>query len=260
MNYLECEGIVINKKDYGEADRYVDVFTDKYGKISFGVKQIRKSQKRETTSTDIMTVSKFVFYKKNDRIIVSNFTVIDSYVEIRESIYNFEIGLCIIGILNNILVADEPNTKIYDITKKTLDALKLKGSPKRNYLLLAYYIYFFIKNEGLKYDISSEGLYFSLENSRFYKNKLYENKENNKENNKQIKNFINIPKNVREIMDKLYTNQVKELLIDNNGITIEDIKKVINIFERYVKFHLEINLFLKNYLMGVENDGYCKDN
>ncbi|MDR3259833.1 MAG: DNA repair protein RecO [Fusobacteriaceae bacterium] len=247
MNYLECEGIVINKKDYGEADRYVDVFTNKYGKISFGVKQIRKSQKREATSTDIMTVSKFIFYKKNDKIIVSNFTVIDSYVEIRESIENFEIGLCIIGILNNILMADEPNAKIYNITKKTLDVLKLEGSQKRNYLLLAYYIYFFIKNEGLKYDISSDGLYFSLENSRFYKNK-------------QSNNFISIPNNVREIMNKLYTNQVRELLSESNGITIDDIKEAINIFERYIKFHLEINLFLKNYLMGVENDGYCKNN
>ncbi|VEH38505.1 Uncharacterised protein [Fusobacterium varium] len=36
--------------------------------------------------------------------------------------------------------------------------------------------------------------------------------------------------------------------------SIKEIKNIILLFERYLNFHLGIELKLKNYLMGVEND------
>ena len=45
MIFLRGKGIIISKKDVEEADRYIDVFMEDYGKVSTLIKGIRKSKK-----------------------------------------------------------------------------------------------------------------------------------------------------------------------------------------------------------------------
>ncbi len=47
MKLFDCRGIIINKRDFGEADRYITIFTENFGKISVLLKGIRKSKTRE---------------------------------------------------------------------------------------------------------------------------------------------------------------------------------------------------------------------
>lgn len=68
INFITDEGIVINKTDFGEADRYVTVFTKNFGKIIFFIKGIRKSKKREVSAVDTLTYSSFTFIKKKSLI------------------------------------------------------------------------------------------------------------------------------------------------------------------------------------------------
>ena len=57
IKFINDNGIVINKRDFGEADRYVSVFTENFGKLVFLLKGIRKSKKRELSSVDILTLN-----------------------------------------------------------------------------------------------------------------------------------------------------------------------------------------------------------
>ena len=66
MIFLRGKGIVISKKDIEEADRYITIFMEDYGKVSTVIKGIRKSKKRDKTAVDILSLTDFQFYKKND--------------------------------------------------------------------------------------------------------------------------------------------------------------------------------------------------
>ena len=55
MIFLRGKGIIIAKKDIEEADRYITIFMEDYGKVSTVIKGIRKSKKRDKTAVDILS-------------------------------------------------------------------------------------------------------------------------------------------------------------------------------------------------------------
>ena len=70
MIFLRGKGIIISKKDVEEADRYIDIFMEDYGKVSTLIKGIRKSKKRDKTAVDILSLTDFL-----KKMIVSLFQI-----------------------------------------------------------------------------------------------------------------------------------------------------------------------------------------
>ena len=68
-NLLKVEGVIINKKDIGDFDRIVTMFTGSFGKIDVLIKGIRKSKKRDKIGADILSFSRMVVYKKKTVIL-----------------------------------------------------------------------------------------------------------------------------------------------------------------------------------------------
>lgn len=237
IKFINDNGIVINKRDFGEADRYITVFTENFGKIVFLLKGIRKSKKRELSSVDALALSKFTFYRKGENYTVSNFLGLDSYMEIKSDLDNLGIVLYILAILNEILVENNRKKSLYNITLKTLDYLKTSKDKRNNYILVGYYLYYLIKDEGLKIEMG-EGDNFSYEKSRF----LVENE----------KYTYRISQAEKNIVELFVTGKVRNII--EGKYLFEDIEKVVTLFEKYISFHLGVHLKLKNYVMGVEND------
>ena len=48
------------------------------------------------------------------------------------------------------------------------------------------------------------------------------------------------------------TGKVRNII--EGSYLFENIKEVVVLFEKYINFHLGVQLKLKNYVMGVEND------
>ena len=236
IKFISESGIVINKRDFGEADRYITVFTENYGKIVFLLKGIRKSKKRELSSVDILALSKFTFYKKADSYVVSSFSGIDSYIELKSNLDNLGIVLYLLAVLNEILMENNRKKSLYSVTIKTLNYLKNSMNKRQNYILIGYYLYYLIKDEGLKIELD-EGYYFSYEKSKF----LLEGE----------KYSYKISQEEKEIVE-LFVNCKVKSIIDGKYL-FEDIERVVELFERYINFHMGIQLKLKNYIMGVEN-------
>lgn len=237
INFITDEGIVINKTDFGEADRYVTVFTKNFGKIIFFIKGIRKSKKREVSAVDTLTYSSFTFYKKKESYMISNLQSLDSYFELKGDLDNLGLGLYILSILNIILVENNRKKKLFKITVKSLDYLKTSKDIKNNYILIAYYLHYIIKDEGLKIE-KGEGLNFSFRNSTFVKI------------NEDFSFKVSLEQ--KEIVVKILEGKVKELI--KGKYLIKDIMRVISLFEKYLNFQFGIELRMKNYIMGVEND------
>ena len=126
---------------------------------------------------------------------------------------------------------------MYNITIKTLNYLKESEDKRKNYILLGYYLYYLIKDEGLKIDIG-EGNNFSYEKSKF----LIENE----------KYSYKISQEEKEIVELFITGKVRNII--EGSYLFENIKEVVVLFEKYINFHLGVQLKLKNYVMGVEND------
>ena len=229
MIFLRGKGIVISKKDIEEADRYITIFMEDYGKVSTVIKGIRKSKKRDKTAVDILSLTDFQFYKKNDSLIISNFSTIKDYIGIKSDIDKINIAFYIFSILNQILVENGRNRKIYEVLEKALNYLDVSNDERKNYLLILYFLYIIIKEEGI-----------SIENNNNMEELQVE---------VQIQRKVEIDDNVKKILQYLFEDNLK-VVINDEKYKIDYIKKAILVLENYINYNLDININAKKILWG----------
>ena len=229
MIFLRGKGIVISKKDIEEADRYITIFMEDYGKVSTVIKGIRKSKKRDKTAVDILSLTDFQFYKKNDSLIISNFSTIKDYIGIKSDIDKINIAFYIFSILNQILVENGRNRKIYEVLEKTLNYLDVSNDERKNYLLILYFLYIIIKEEGIYIENNNDMEELQVE--------------------VQTQRKVEIDDNVKKILEYLFKDNLK-VVINDEKYKIDYIKKAILVLENYINFNLDININAKKILWG----------
>lgn len=225
MIFLRGKGIVISKKEIEEADRYITVFMEDYGKISTLVRGIRKSKKRDKTAADVLSLTDFSFYRKGETIILSDFNGIESYQGIKSDFEKLNIALYLFSALNQILVENDRNRKLYNILLKTLEYLDKTEDEKKNLLLIVYFLYELIKIEGIYQEIT-EFLNF-LKKEQIVKISIKEEK----------------------ILEDLLSENIRKI-IQNEMISINEIRKIIIILEKYINFNLDMRLDIRKFLWG----------
>lgn len=221
MIFLRGKGIIIAKKDIEEADRYITIFMEDYGKVSTVIKGIRKSKKRDKTAVDILSLTDFQFYKKNDSLIISNFSTVKDYIGIKSDIDKINIAFYIFSILNQILVENGRNRKIYEVLEKTLDYLNTSNDERKNYLLILFFLNTIIKEEGISI-----------------------------ENNTDIEEIqTGIGNDTKKILQYLFEDNLK-VVINDEKYKIDYVKKAILVLENYINFNLDTNINAQKILWG----------
>ena len=227
MIFLRGKGIIISKKDVEEADRYIDVFMEDYGKISTLIKGIRKSKRRDKTAVDILSLTDFQFYKKNDNIIISNFLAVKDYLAIKSDIDKINMVFYIFSILNQILVENGRNRKLYEVLEKTLDYLNSSEDNRKNYLLILYFLYIVIKEEGISIEGDINELQFEIPEPK----------------------KINLDETSKKILEYLFEDKLK-IVINDENFELNSVKKAILVLENYINFNLDTNINAKKMLWG----------
>lgn len=231
-NLIKVEGIVINKKDIGDFDRIITLFSSSFGKVDILIKGIRKSRKRDKIGADILSYSKIVAYKKENSFVGSTVESIKSYDNIRIDMSKIGIVLYIFHVLNNILNENERKSSIYDLLVKSLDYIEKENNIKDCLILLIFFINKIVEEEGIKFNIEN-GNIFSIQNSLIC--------------DKYSNDSFKLSDSELNIIHKIYFNKVRELLKEN--MELRDLYSVLIIYEKYINYHMEIHLDLKNYIL-----------
>ncbi len=227
MIFLKSNGIVIFKKDIGEADRYISIFLEDFGRLSSVVKGIRKSKRRDKIAVDTLSLTEFSFYKKNDNIIISSFDCIDNYENIKKDFNKLNKALYLMSILNQVLFENTKNRRLYDITVKSLNFLNKSMVEKKDYSLLLYFLYEIIKYEGI----------------------ISTNKKENIENSEILLLGRKYNSEDMEILKNLLTGRIK-YIIESDKFGIKEIYRVIEILEEYINSNLGTYINVKKIIWG----------
>ena len=221
MIFLKGKGIIIAKKDIEEADRYITIFMEDYGKVSTVIKGIRKSKKRDKTAVDILSLTDFQFYKKNENLVISSFSTVKDYIGIKSDIDKINIAFYIFSVLNQILVENGRNRKIYEVLERTLDYLNTSNDERKNYLLILFFLNTVIKEEGISI-----------------------------ENNTDIEEIqTGIGNDTKKILQYLFEDNLK-VVINDEKYKIDYVKKAILVLENYINFNLDTNINAQKILWG----------
>lgn len=131
MRSYSSEGIVLARKNYGEADRILVVFTRKFGKLSFIAKGIRRPTSRKRGHLEVFNYFKFSASKGRGLDIITEAEVIYSYQKIRKNLKKTALSYYMTEVLGKVLHENEPHEEIFLLMLQNLDKVSKESNLKQ---------------------------------------------------------------------------------------------------------------------------------
>jgi len=124
------EGIVLKRRNFGEADRIVTIFTQNHGKITVKASGVRKITSRRASSLEPGTQVKFAVAKTKAFDILTQTQIIDSFATARNNLERLTQINQILEIVDRLTPESQSNNQIYSLLVNTLNLLKTNGSKR----------------------------------------------------------------------------------------------------------------------------------
>jgi len=114
------EGIVIKRRNYGEADKLISVFTKEEGKIRVLAKGIRKLTSRRAGHTELFNHLKITVVKHRDLYILSEAVSYSKNISIENDLDRIIYLYCIAEIIDHLVLDDQALPDVYFLFKSAL--------------------------------------------------------------------------------------------------------------------------------------------
>lgn len=115
---FSTEGFILSRKNYGEADRLLSIFTKHYGKIFLLAKGVRKPKSRKRGHIEIFTRVKFSYTKNDHFVLMNEAELIESYEVIRTNLKKTSLAYYFVEVISKILQEEEKHDDVYAILSK----------------------------------------------------------------------------------------------------------------------------------------------
>lgn len=126
------EGFILGRRDFGEADRIIDIYSKGHGKISVIAKGVRRPASKKRGHLEIFGKIKFQVVNGKGMGIITEAETIDDYKEIKTSMKKISLAYYFMEVISKALEKDEPNPEIYGLICKYMDKLKVTKALKYN--------------------------------------------------------------------------------------------------------------------------------
>ena len=117
------EAIVLKRRDYGEADRLLTVFTPNYGKLVLLGKGVRKTQSRKAGHVELFTHSTLLVAKGRTWDLVTQAETVESYLPLRESLLRTSYAYYVAELLDGFTQEQDTHPAMWRLLRETLSRL-----------------------------------------------------------------------------------------------------------------------------------------
>ncbi len=114
------EAIVLRRKDIGEADRILTLYTPARGKVRAIAKGIRKPRSRKAGHLELFTRSKLLLATGRDLDIVTQAEMVDAYRPLREELLRGAYAGYLVELLDRFTPDAEENDELYSLLREGL--------------------------------------------------------------------------------------------------------------------------------------------
>lgn len=116
-------GIILKRKNFGEADRVMTVLTDKLGKISIIARGVRKITSRRAGNVEILNYCRLGLFKGKGYTLTEA-EAIETFPKIKENLTLSSTAFHVIELADRLTVEEQPNQGIFDLVLATLKILE----------------------------------------------------------------------------------------------------------------------------------------
>lgn len=218
MEIFKINGIILKKKEYGENNLLVTIFSKEIGKIlamSFGV---TKSKKRSLAAYNPMNIVEFTISRRNNFYSIKEANITKVFKNILSDIEKLEISLYILDCIDKIYDESVENERFFlkltDILSYINETDELKQGYKY-YIIVAF----------LHRIMAEHGIYEIGEIKSLLKKELF----------LEYKKILTLNKDLN-FQEKVEKHK-------------KSLKKIIIIFEKYINMQLQVELNVQKFIL-----------
>ncbi len=120
---FRTDGIILRRRDFGEADRLLTVFTPARGKIRVIAKGARKPTSRKGGHVELFTRVDMLIAKGRDLDVLSQAEMVEPYLPLREDLIRATYASHVVELLDRFTGEEEENARAYALLRDTLGYL-----------------------------------------------------------------------------------------------------------------------------------------
>ena len=147
MQY-KTQGIIIKRRNFGEADRLLTIYTEKKGKVTAIAKSVRKIKSKLAGHLELFYLSDFMIVEGKNIDTITGAVNIENYCHLRNSLRRSNQAYYMAEIIDKLCGENEVNKPIFNLLKSTMKKI---GDNK---LLLSYFSIRALKFLGHKPEIN----------------------------------------------------------------------------------------------------------
>jgi DNA repair protein RecO (recombination protein O) len=117
------EAIVLKRRDYGEADRLLTVFTPNHGKLVLLGKGVRKTHSRKAGHVELFTLSTLLIAKARTWDLLTQAETIESFLPLRESLLRTSYAYYVAELLDGFTQEQDAHPAMWRLLRETLARL-----------------------------------------------------------------------------------------------------------------------------------------
>ena len=223
MKKLKVKGLILKKKEVGEANLLITNFSQEYGKLVGMAYGIRKSKKRNVASLNPLNIVEMLITEKNNYHIIDETETIKVFNNITKNIEKLEIALYILDSVEKIYDLSYENHIFFDKILEILDYIDGIKSMTEEYK-------YYIGVSFLRRIMIEHGIYDKMELKEILGERL----------GKVYDNLVKINGENSNDLEKIQ----KELKKYSKAL-----KRITYFFEKYININLQVNLEIKKFVV-----------
>ncbi len=131
MPAVTTEGLILKRRNFGEADRVLTVLTDRYGKISVIAKGVRKITSRRAGNIELLNRVKLHLFKaKNYNL--SEAESLETFNKLKENLTLSTTAFHIIELIDRLTPEGQKNPQLYNLLVAVLQVIE--NNPRQIYV------------------------------------------------------------------------------------------------------------------------------
>lgn len=124
------EGFILGRRNFGEADRILSIYSKEHGRISLLAKGIRRPKSRKRGHLEIFSLVKFEASVGRGLDLITEAEVSDDYKDIRKSLTKVSLAYYFCEVIGKITHEGEVNHELFELIKQTFENLKTENKLK----------------------------------------------------------------------------------------------------------------------------------
>lgn len=131
MRFLNDSGFVIKRVNFGEADRFITVYSQNHGKLELVAKGVRKITSRRSSHIELLHHIKFQSVKGKNNYILTEAQLIHGFHDSQTTLEQLSCRFLLCELMDKLCPLNQHNQTIYDLLQGTLDRLE-RGQLRTN--------------------------------------------------------------------------------------------------------------------------------